>query len=45
MDKISAMLTDQRMKKKLQATSAQMQKQHGPTKAAKILDNIARQAA
>jgi MGT family glycosyltransferase len=45
MDKIGAMLTDERMKKKLQATSAQMQKQHGPTKAAKILDNMARRAA
>ena len=39
------MLTDERMKARLSATSAQMQKQHGPTKAAKILDSLSRQAA
>ena len=45
MSKINAMLTDERMKAKLTATSAQMQKQHGPTKAAKILDSLSKQAA
>ena len=45
MDKINAMLTDEQMKKRLNATSAQMQKQHGPTKAAKILDSLSKQAA
>jgi MGT family glycosyltransferase len=45
MAKINAMLNDEKMKARLKATSAQMHKQHGPTKAAKILDSLAKQAA
>jgi MGT family glycosyltransferase len=45
MGKINAMLTDERMRARLRATSAQMQKQHGPTKAAKILDSLSKRAA
>ena len=38
--KINAMLTDPAMKAKLAATSRHMQAQHGPTKAAGILDGL-----
>ncbi len=40
--KINAMLTSKEMKRKLKATSKQMRKQHGPTKAAKIIDALAK---
>ena len=39
--KIEAMLTNTAMQAKLAATSAHMRAQHGPTKAAEILDRIA----
>jgi MGT family glycosyltransferase len=44
MKKIDTMLTSKDMRAKLKATSAQMRKEHGPTKAAKIIDNLAKQA-
>ncbi|HEY7765260.1 MAG TPA: glycosyltransferase [Aestuariivirgaceae bacterium] len=45
MDKIDIMLTDKSMKSRLKRTSEQMRKQHGPSKAAKIIDRLAKQAA
>jgi UDP:flavonoid glycosyltransferase YjiC (YdhE family) len=42
--KINGMLTSKDVRAKLKATSAQMRKEHGPTKAAKIIDNLAKQA-
>ena len=39
-DKITAMLTDDAMKAKLTATSKHMQSEHGPTKAANLLDRL-----
>ena len=38
--KIIAMLTDKKMKAKLKATSRSMRAQHGPTKAAKVIDGL-----
>ena len=40
--KIMAMLTDKKMKAKLQKTSKSMRAEHGPTKAAKIIDGLTR---
>ena len=40
--KIMAMLTDKKMKVKLQKTSKTMRAEHGPTKAAKIIDGLTR---
>jgi MGT family glycosyltransferase len=40
-EKIDRMLTDKAMKAKLTATSRRMRKEHGPTKAARILDRLA----
>jgi MGT family glycosyltransferase len=40
--KINAMLTSKEMKRKLKATSKQMREQHGPTKAARIIDALAK---
>ncbi|MGE4246724.1 MAG: nucleotide disphospho-sugar-binding domain-containing protein [Parvibaculaceae bacterium] len=42
---LEKLLTDKDMKKKLQATSKHMQSRHGPTKAAALLDELARRAA
>src|SRR3712207_6075422 len=39
--KIDRMLTDKAMKAKLKETSRRMHKEHGPTKAARILDALA----
>jgi MGT family glycosyltransferase len=39
--KINRMLTDKAMRAKLKATSRQMHGEHGPTKAARILDKLA----
>ena len=41
-DKIMAMLTDKKMKAKLKKTSKTMRAEHGPTKAAKIIDGLTR---
>ncbi len=38
--KIMTMFTDKKMKAKLKKTSTSMRAQHGPTKAAKIIDNL-----
>lgn len=43
--KINAMLTDKTMKAKLRKTSKHMRGEHGPTKAARILDRLSRKAA
>jgi UDP:flavonoid glycosyltransferase YjiC (YdhE family) len=43
--KIMAMLTDKKMKAKLKKTSKKMRSQHGPTKAAKIIDKLAKKHA
>jgi UDP:flavonoid glycosyltransferase YjiC (YdhE family) len=40
--KIMAMLTDKKMKAKLKKTSATMRAQHGPTKAANVIDGLIR---
>jgi MGT family glycosyltransferase len=40
--KIMAMLTDKKMKAKLKKTSKTMRAEHGPTKAAKIIDGLTR---
>lgn len=40
--KIMAMITDKKMKARLKKTSASMRAQHGPTKAAKIIDSLTR---
>ena len=40
--KIKTMLIDKRMKEKLKKTSKAMRSQHGPTKAAKIIDGLTR---
>ena len=42
--KIMKMLTDRKMKAKLKRTSKHMRGRHGPTKAAKILDRLAKAA-
>jgi MGT family glycosyltransferase len=44
MGKITRMLTDKQMRSKLKATSKQMRKELGPTKAAKIISKLAAQA-
>ena len=40
--KIMTMLTDKKMKAKLQKTSKSMRAKHGPTKAAKVIDALTR---
>ncbi len=41
-DKIMTMITDKNMKARLKKTSAAMRAQHGPTKAAKVIDGLTR---
>jgi MGT family glycosyltransferase len=43
-EKIETMLTSKDLKRRLKATSQKMHKEHGPTKAARILDRLASQA-
>jgi MGT family glycosyltransferase len=45
MEKINALLTSREMMAKLKETSKQMRKEHGPTKAAKIIDGLARRTS
>jgi UDP:flavonoid glycosyltransferase YjiC (YdhE family) len=41
-DKVTAMLTDKKMKARLRATSRSMRAKHGPTKAARVIDAVTR---
>lgn len=41
-DKVTAMLTDKKMKARLKATSKSMRARHGPTRAAKVIDAVMR---
>ena len=45
MAKIASMLTDKKMKAKLKKTSKSMRAQHGPTKAARVIDAVTRRKA
>ena len=40
--KIMTMLTDKKMKEKLKKTSKTMRAEHGPSKAAKVIDGLTR---
>ncbi len=40
--KVTAMLTDRKMKARLKATSKSMRARHGPTKAARVIDAVSR---
>jgi UDP:flavonoid glycosyltransferase YjiC (YdhE family) len=44
-EKLAFMFTDKAMKKRLRETSKRMRAEHGPTKAATILDRLARRRA
>ena len=41
-DKVTAMLTDKKMKARLKATCRSMRARHGPTKAARVIDAVSR---
>ena len=40
--KITAMLSDKKIKARLKKTSKSMRSKHGPTKAAKVIDRLTR---